>query len=96
MKAKNMSKLMEYLDTLTPLEKMEVDRAKSAYMGAVCGETQAYVEAKEAYDEAKEHLDINDPDEREVLTTLLQSMMDAQSNVLVIAKELETHFNIVA
>ena len=91
-----MSKLMEYIDGLTPFEKIEVDRAKSAYMGAVCGETQAYVEAKEAYDEAREHLDINDPGEREVLTTLLKSMMDAQSNVLVIAKELETHFNIIA
>ena len=69
---------------------------RTAYLAAVAQETEAYIAAKEAYEEAKEHLDLQDPGEREVLMTLLKSMRDGERNVLIIASELETHFGISA
>ena len=81
---------------MTPLERAEVGRVKQAYFSAVAQETEAYIAAKEAYEEAKKHLDLQDPGEREVLMTLLKSMRESEKNVLIIASELETHFGISA
>ena len=81
---------------MTPLEKAEVGRMKQAYFSAVAQETEAYIAAKEAYDEAKEFLDVKDPGEREVLMTLLKSMRDSERNMTVISNELEVHFGISA
>ena len=49
-----------------------------------------------AYEEAKQHLDLQDPGERDVLMTLLKSMRDSEKNVQIIASELEIHFGISA
>ena len=81
---------------MTPLERAEVGRMKQAYFSAVAQETEAYIAAKEAYEEAKEFLDVKDPDEREVLMTLLKSMRDSERNMTVISNELEVHFGISA
>ena len=94
--AQRFTKLLHNTDDMTPMEKAEVGRLKTAYLSAVITETEAYVAAKEAYEEAKEHLDTTDPGEREVLMTLLKSMREGEKNVLIIAAELETHFGISA
>ncbi len=82
--------------SMTPLERSEVGRIKQAYFSAVAQETEAYIAAKEAYEEAKDHLDIRDPEEREVLMTLLKSMRDGARNMQTISAELEVHFGISA
>ena len=81
---------------MTPLERAEVGRMKQAYFSAVAQETEAYIAAKEAYDEAKVHLDLQDPGEREVLMTLLKSVRDSERNMQIISTELEVHFGISA
>ena len=81
---------------MTPLERAEVGRMKQAYFSAVAHETEAYIAAKEAYEEAKLHLDLKDPGEREVLMTLLKSMRDSERNMTIISTELEVHFGISA
>ena len=81
---------------MTPLERAEVGRVKQAYFSAVAQETEAYIAAKEAYEEAKKHLDLQDPGEREVLMTLLKSMRDSERNMIAISTELEVHFGISA
>ena len=81
---------------MTPLERAEVGRVKQAYFSAVAQEAEAYIAAKEAYDEAKDHLDLQDPGEREVLMTLLKSMRDSERNMIAISTELEVHFGISA
>jgi len=43
---------------MTPLEHAEVGRMKQAYFSAVAQETEAYISAKEAYDDAKEFMDL--------------------------------------
>tara|TARA_B100000035_G_C20741652_1_gene440000 strand:- start:222 stop:521 length:300 start_codon:yes stop_codon:yes gene_type:complete len=94
--AQRFTKLLHNTDDMTPLEKAEVGRLRTAYLTAVAHETEAYIAAKETYEDAKKHLDMHDPGEREVLMTLLKSMRDGEKNVLVIAAELETHFGISA
>jgi len=81
---------------MTPLEHAEVGRMKQAYFSAVAHETEAYVSAKEAYDDAKEFMDLQDPGEREVLMQLLKNMRDCERNMTIIATELEVHFDISA
>ena len=81
---------------MTPLEHAEVGRMKQAYFSAVAQETEAYISAKEAYVDAKEFMDLQDPGEREVLMQLLKNMRDCERNMIVIATELETHFDISA
>lgn len=94
--AQQFTKLLHDTDNMTPMERAELGRLKTAYFSAVAQETEAYIAAKEAYDEAKQHLDLQDPGEREVLMTLLKSMRDGERNVLIIAAELEAHFGISA
>jgi len=81
---------------MTPLEHAEVGRMKQAYFSAVAQETEAYISAKEAYDDAKEFMDVKDPGEREVLMQLLKNMRDCERNMTIIATELEVHFDISA
>jgi len=81
---------------MTPLEHAEVGRMKQAYFSAVAHETEAYISAKEAYDEAKEFMDLQDPGEREVLMQLLKNKRDCERNMTIIATELEVHFGISA
>ena len=49
--AQRFTKLLQNTDDMTPLEKAEVGRLKTAYLSAVIQETEAYVAAKEAYEE---------------------------------------------
>ena len=88
--------LLKDPENMTPLERAEVGRLKQAYFSAVAQETEAYIAAKEAYEEAKKHLDLKDPGEREVLMTLLKSMRDSARNMQAISTELEVHFGISA
>ena len=81
---------------MTPLEQAEVGRMKQAYFSAVAQETEAYISAKEAYEDAREFMDVKDPGEREVLMQLLKNMRDCERNMTIIATELETHFGISA
>ena len=81
---------------MTPLEQAEIGRMKQAYFSAVAQETEAYIAAKEAYDEAKEFLDRQDAGEREVLMQLLKTKLDCERNMVTIATELEVHFGISA
>ena len=82
--------------SMTPLEQAEIGRMKQAYFSAVAQETEAYIAAKEAYDEAKEFLDRQDAGEREVLMQLLKTKLDCERNMVTIATELEVHFGISA
>ena len=82
--------------SMTPLEQAEIGRMKQAYFSAVAQETEAYIAAKEAYDEAKEFLDKQDVGEREVLMQLLKTKLDCERNMMTIATELEVHFGISA
>ena len=81
---------------MTPLEHAEVGRMKQAYFSAVAQETEAYISAKEAYEDARAFMDVKDPGEREVLMQLLKNMRDCERNMTIIATELETHFDISA
>ena len=81
---------------MTPLEHAEVGRMKQAYFSAVAQETEAYISAKEAYEDAREFMDVKDPGEREVLMQLLKNMRDCERNMTIIATELEMHFDIWA
>jgi len=81
---------------MTPLEHAEVGRMKQAYFSAVAQETEAYISAKEAYEDAREFMDVKDPGEREVLMQLLKNMRDCERNMTIIATELEKHFDIWA
>jgi len=81
---------------MTPLEQAEVGRMKQAYFSAVAQETEAFISAKEAYEDAREFMDVKDPGEREVLMQLLKNMRDCERNMTIIATELETHFDISA
>ena len=96
MTQQQLRQLLKDPTNMTPLEQAEVGRMRLAYFSAVAQETEAYIAAKEAYDEAKDHLDLQDPGEREVLMTLLKSMRDGERNMQIIAAELETHFGISA
>ena len=81
---------------MTPLERAEVGRMRQAYFSAVAQETEAYIAAKEAYEEARQFMDLQDPGEREVIMTLLKSMRDSERNMQIISTELEVHFGISA
>jgi len=81
---------------MTPLEQAEVGRMKQAYFSAVAQETEAFISAKEAYEDARGFMDVKDPGEREVLMQLLKNMRDCERNMTIIATELETHFDISA
>jgi len=81
---------------MTPLEHAEVGRMKQAYFSAVAQETESYISAKEAYEDAREFMDVKDPGEREVLMQLLKNMRDCERNMTIIATELEVHFDISA
>ena len=81
---------------MTPLEQAEVGRMKQAYFSAVAQETEAFISAKEAYEDAREFMDVKDPGEREVLMQLLKNMRDCERNMTIIATELEVHFDISA
>ena len=81
---------------MTPLERAEVGRMKQAYFSAVAQETEAYIAAKEAYEEAREFLDRDDPEEHAVLMQLLKTKLDAETNMMTISTELELHFGISA
>ena len=81
---------------MTPLERAEVGRMRQAYFSAVAQETEAYIAAKEAYDEAKQFLDKDDPEERAVLMQLLKNKLDCENNMTIISTELEVHFGISA
>jgi len=94
MKQQQIRQLLKYPENMTPLEQAEVGRMKQAYFSAVAQETEAYISAKEAYDDAKEFMDVQDPGEREVLMQLLKNMRDCEANMVIIATELETHFGI--
>ena len=82
--------------SMTPLEQAEIGRMKQAYFSAVAQETEAYIAAKEAYEEAKQFMEIEDPGEREVLMQLLKTKLDCERNMVTIATELEVHFGISA
>ena len=81
---------------MTPLEQAEVGRIKQAYFSAVAQETEAFISAKEAYEDAREIMDVIDRGEREVLMQLLKNMRDCERNMTIIATELEVHFDISA
>jgi len=96
MTQQQLRQLLKDPETLTPLEQAEVGRVRQAYFSAVAQETEAYIAAKEAYEEAKQFMDLQDPGEREVLMMLLKSMRDSERNMTIISTELEVHFGISA
>lgn len=96
MTQQQLQQLLKDPENMTPLEHAEVGRMKQAYFSAVAHETEAYISAKEAYDDAKEFMDLQDPGEREVLMQLLKNMRDCERNMTIIATELEVHFGISA
>ena len=96
MTQQQIQQLLKDPENMTPLEQAEVGRMKQAYFSAVAQETDAYIASKEAYEDAKEFMDHQDPGEREVLMQLLQNVLDGEANMLLIAKELEVHFDISA
>ena len=96
MTQQQIQQLLKNPDNMTPLEQAEVGRMKQAYFSAVAQETEAYISAKEAYEDAREFMDVKDPGEREVLMQLLKNMRDCERNMTIIATELETHFGISA
>ena len=92
---KNLNDLTAVMDKLTPLERQQVEAAKSSYMLHVAMVTSDYVKQKEEY-ENLELLAGDDPLTRTTLNLLRDQIIELENKVSQLACELESHFNISA
>ena len=93
---KNLNDLSAVLKNLTPLERDQIDRAKSSYMLHVAQVTMEYVKQKEELDNFELLVAPDDAISQQTLLLIRQQVAEMESKVSQLSCELENHFGISA
>ena len=93
---KNLNDLSAVLKNLTPLERDQIDRAKSSYMLHVAQVTMEYVKQKEELDNFELLVAPDDAISQQTLSLIRQQVAEMESKVSQLSCELENHFGISA
>jgi hypothetical protein len=93
---KNLNDLSAVLKNLTPLERDQIDRAKSSYMLHVAQVTMEYIQQKEELDNFELLVAPDDTISQQTLLLIRQQVAEMESKVSQLSCELENHFGICA
>jgi hypothetical protein len=93
---KNLNDLSAVLKNLTPLERDQIDRAKSSYMLHVAQVTMEYIQQKEELDNFELLVAPDDTISQQTLLLIRQQVAEIESKVSQLSCELENHFGICA
>ena len=84
------------LKNLTPLERDQIDRAKSSYMLHVAQVTMEYIQQKQDLENYELLVAPDDAISQQTLILLRQQVSEMESKVSQLSCELENHFGICA
>ena len=93
---KNLNDLAAVLKNLTPLERDQIDRAKSSYMLHVAQVTMEYIQQKQELDNFEQLVAPDDAISQQTLLLIRQQVAEMESKVSQLSCELENHFGISA
>tara|TARA_B100000683_G_scaffold205389_1_gene198999 strand:- start:597 stop:881 length:285 start_codon:yes stop_codon:yes gene_type:complete len=93
---KNLNDLTAVLEQLTPLERDQIDRAKSSYMLHVAQVTMEYIQQKEELDNFELLVAPDDAISQQTLLLIRQQVAEMESKMTQLSCELENHFGISA
>jgi hypothetical protein len=93
---KNLTNLTAALENLTPLERQQVEAAKSSYMLHVAMVTAEYIQQKEELENFELLTDPEDAISQQTLVLIRKQVTEMEMKVSQLACELENHFNISA
>ena len=93
---KNLNDLAAVLKQLTPLERQQVEAAKSSYMLHVAQVTMEYIQQKEELDNFELLVPPDDAISQQTLSLIRQQVAEMESKVSQLSCELENHFGISA
>jgi len=93
---KNLNDLTAVLEQLTPLERDQIDRAKSSYMLHVAQVTMEYIQQKEELDNFELLVAPDDAISQQTLSLIRQQVAEMESKMTQLSCELENHFGISA
>jgi hypothetical protein len=93
---KNLNDLAAVLKQLTPLERQQVEAAKSSYMLHVAQVTMEYIQQKEELDNFELLVAPDDAISQQTLSLIRQQVAEMESKVSQLSCELENHFGISA
>ncbi len=93
---KNLNDLSAVLKNLTPLERDQIDRAKSSYMLHVAQVTMEYIQQKQELDNFELLVAPDDAISQQTLLLIRQQVAEMESKVSQLSCELENHFGISA
>ncbi len=93
---KNLNDLSAVLKNLTPLERDQIDRAKSSYMLHVAQITMEYIQQKQELDNFELLVAPDDAISQQTLLLIRQQVAEMESKVSQLSCELENHFGISA
>jgi hypothetical protein len=93
---KNLNDLSAVLKNLTPLERDQIDRAKSSYMLHVAQVTMEYIQQKEELDNFELLVAPDDAISQQTLLLIRQQVAEMESKMSQLSCELENHFGISA
>ena len=93
---KNLDDLTAVLKNLTPLERDQIDRAKSSYMLHVAQVTMEYIQQKQELDNFELLVAPDDAISQQTLLLIRQQVAEMESKVSQLSCELENHFGISA
>ena len=93
---KNLNDLTAVLDQLTPLERQQVEAAKSSYMLHVAQVTMEYIQQKEELDNFELLVAPDDAISQQTLSLIRQQVAEMESKMTQLSCELENHFGISA
>ena len=93
---KNLNDLAAVLDRLTPLERQQVEAAKSSYMLHVAQVTMEYIQQKEELDNFELLVAPDDAISQQTLSLIRQQVAEMESKMTQLSCELENHFGISA
>lgn len=93
---KNLNDLTAVLKNLTPLERDQIDRAKSSYMLHVAQVTMEYIQQKQELDNFELLVAPDDAISQQTLLLIRQQVAEMESKVSQLSCELENHFGISA
>ena len=93
---KNLDDLTAVLKNLTPLERDQIDRAKSSYMLHVAQVTMEYIQQKQELDNFELLVAPDDAISQQTLLLIRQQVAEMESKLSQLSCELENHFGISA
>ena len=93
---KNLDDLTAVLKNLTPLERDQIDRAKSSYMLHVAQVTMEYIQQKQELDNFELLVAPDDAISQQTLSLIRQQVAEMESKLSQLSCELENHFGISA